>query len=80
LYEDLAADESEGERFNFGADDSDAPHRPWVVRWDEMLRHFDPMKNPAQLNEAVFKKAFGELIQLMDALTGTSSPEANKYE
>jgi cellulose biosynthesis protein BcsQ len=66
LYEELAEDESEGERFNFGADDPDAPHYPSRVRWDDILRNFDPIQNPAQLEEATFKKAFGELTQLMD--------------
>jgi cellulose biosynthesis protein BcsQ len=80
LYEELTENESEGERFNYGGDDPDAPHRPWIVRWDEMLRHFDPIQNSAQLNDLVFKKAFGELMELMDALTGTSSAEVNEYE
>lgn len=66
LYEELAEDESEGERFNFGADDPDAPHYPSRVRWDDILRNFDPIQNPAQLEEATFQKAFGELTQLMD--------------
>ncbi len=68
LYESLAADEMEGEGFNYGADDPDAPHRPWRVRWDDVLRHFDPVQNPAQLDAAVFDKAFGELMQLLDQL------------
>jgi cellulose biosynthesis protein BcsQ len=68
LYEDLAADESEGERFNFGADDPDAPHYPSRVRWDDMLRNFDPIQNPAQIEDATFKKAFGELTQWIDHL------------
>lgn len=68
LYEELAEDESEGERFNFGADDPDAPHYPSLVRWDDILRNFDPIQNPAQLEEATFRKAFGELTQLMDRL------------
>lgn len=66
LYEELAENESEGERFNFGADDPDAPHYPSRVRWDDILRNFDPIQNPAQLEEATFKKAFGELTQLID--------------
>jgi cellulose biosynthesis protein BcsQ len=66
LYEELAEDESEGERFNFGADDPDAPHFPSRVRWDDILRNFDPIQNPAQLEEATFNKAFGELMQLID--------------
>jgi hypothetical protein len=68
LYESLAADEMEGQRFNFSADDPDAPHRPWRVRWDEVLRHFDPVHNPAQLDAGVFEKAFGELMVLIDQL------------
>lgn len=68
LYEDLASDESEGERFNFGADDPDAPHYPSRVRWDDMLRNFDPIQNPTQLEDATFKKAFGELTQWIDYL------------
>jgi len=68
LYEELAEDESEGERFNFGADDPDAPHYPSLVRWDDILRNFDPIQNPAQLEDATFRKAFGELTQLMDRL------------
>lgn len=68
LYADLAEDESEGERFNFGADDPDAPHYPSRVRWDDLLRNFDPIQNPAQLEEATFNKAFRELMQLIDQL------------
>ena len=72
LYEDLTADESEGERFNFGADDDDAPHFPRLVRWHEMLRYFDPIQNPAQLDESVFNPAFGGLTELIDRLCETS--------
>lgn len=68
LYESLAADQMEGEGFNYGADDPDAPHRPWRVRWDDMLRHFDPIQNSAQLDAAVFEKAFGELMELVNQL------------
>lgn len=68
LYEQLEADQMEGDGFNFGADDPEAPHRPWRVRWDDVLRHFDPVQNPAQLDAAVFDKAFGELMQLLDQL------------
>jgi len=75
LYEELAEDESEGERFNFGADDPDAPHYPSRVRWDDILRNFDPIQNPAQLEEATFKKAFGELTQLIDEWCEASSDD-----
>jgi hypothetical protein len=75
LYEELAEDESEGERFNFGADDPDAPHYPSRVRWDDILRNFDPIQNPAQLEEATFKKAFGELTQLIDRWCEASSDD-----
>lgn len=68
LYEELESDQLEGDGFNYGADDPDAPHYPRRVRWDEMLRHFDPVQNPAQLDTAVFDKAFGELVQLVDQL------------
>lgn len=68
LYEQLDADQMEGDGFNFGADDPDAPHRPWRVRWDDVLRHFDPVQNPAQLDAAVFDKAFGELMLLLGQL------------
>ena len=68
LYESLEADQMEGEGFNFSADEAHAPHRPWLVRWDDELRHFDPVQNPAQLNAAVFDKAFGELMALLDQL------------
>ncbi|MBT9160801.1 MAG: hypothetical protein DDT26_02097 [Dehalococcoidia bacterium] len=70
LYEELKADQMESDGFNYGADDPDAPHRPWRVRWDDVLRHFDPIQNPAQLDAAVFEKAFGELKQLLDQLLG----------
>jgi hypothetical protein len=68
LYESLAADQMEGEGFNYGADDPDAPHHPWRVRWDDVLRHFDLIQNPAQLDTAVFQKAFGDLVELVDEL------------
>lgn len=69
LYEELAENEAEGERFNFGVDDPDAPHYPSRVRLDDILRNFDPIQNPAQLEEATFNKAFGELMQLIDQLS-----------
>jgi len=68
LYEELASEQMEGDGFNYGADDPDAPHRPWRVRWDDVLRQFDPIQNPAQLDAAVFEKVFGELMQLLDQL------------
>ncbi len=73
LYQDLAADESEGERFNFGADDDAAPHYPYLVRWHDMLRHFDPINNHAQLDESVFKGAFAGLMELVDRLCEESA-------
>lgn len=76
LYEDLADNQMEGEGFNYGADDPQAPHWPWRVRWDEVLRHFDPIQNPAQLDTAVFDKAFGELMELVNQLVEQeSAPE-----
>jgi len=68
LYESLTENQMEGEGFNYAADDPDAPHRPWRVRWDEVLRQFDPIQNGAQLDAAVFDKAFGELIELLNKL------------
>jgi hypothetical protein len=75
LYEELAPDQMEGDGFNYGADDPDAPHRPWRVRWDDVLRHFDPIQNPAQLDAAVFEKAFGELKQLLNQLLGAEGSD-----
>lgn len=66
LYEVLEADQLEGDGFNYGIDDEDAPHWPLRVRWDEMLRHFDPIQNPAQLDEGVFQKAFGEFLPVLE--------------
>lgn len=74
LYEELDADQMEGDGFNFGANDPEAQHRPWLVRWDDVLRHFDPVQNPAQLDAAVFDKAFGELMQLLDQLLQPEEP------
>ncbi len=68
IYESLAADQMESEGFNYGADDPDAPHHPWRVRWDDVLRHFDLIQNPAQLDTGVFQKAFGDLVELVDEL------------
>ncbi|MBX9835054.1 MAG: hypothetical protein K2X65_02620 [Burkholderiaceae bacterium] len=68
LYEGLAPDQMEGEGFNYAADDSDAPHHPWRVRWDDVLRQFDPIQNPAQFDAAVFDKVFGDLILLVNQL------------
>lgn len=68
LYESLASDQMEGEGFNYAADDPDAPHHPWRVRWDDMLRQFDPIQNPAQLDAAVFDKVFGDLMLLVNQL------------
>lgn len=71
LYEELESNQLEGDGFNYGAEDPDAPHYPRRVRWDEMLRHFDPIQNPAQLDAAVFDKVFGELVKLVDQLQET---------
>lgn len=77
LYESLDGDQMEGEGFNYGVDDTDAPHHPWRVRWHDVLRHFDPIQNSAQLDSSVLQMAFGELMALMDKLlTQLPSPEA----
>lgn len=68
LYEPLGSDQMEGEGFNYGADDTDAPHHPWRVRWHDVLRHFDPIQNSASLDSSVLQMAFGELIELIDQL------------
>ena len=68
LYETLDTDQMEGDGFNYGADDPVAPHHTCRIRWDDDLRHFDPVLNPAQLDSGVFQKAFGELVMLVDQL------------
>lgn len=66
LYEPLDSEAIEG--FNYSANDDDAPHKPWTILWDDDLRFFDPISNPAQLNASVFNKAFSELVELIEFL------------
>jgi MinD-like ATPase involved in chromosome partitioning or flagellar assembly len=66
LYEPLDSEAIEG--FNYSANDDDAPHKPWTILWDDDLRFFDPIAKPAQLNPAVFNKAFSELVELIEFL------------
>ncbi len=51
-----------------GGDDTEPIENGQPAGWDDELRHFDPVQNPAQLNAAVFDKAFGDLMVLLDQL------------
>ncbi|GKT22433.1 ArsA-related P-loop ATPase [Acidovorax sp. SUPP3334] len=48
--------------FNPAFDDEDTPHYPSRIVWDEVLRAFDPIKEPGQLATAVIAKSFGDFL------------------
>ena len=55
-------------RFNFGFDDEDAPHFPLRITWDEVLRAFDPVREPAQLAPPVMAKVFSDFLMRAERL------------
>lgn len=61
LYDAMLANEDEY-RFNFGFDDEDAPHFPLRITWDEVLRAFDPVREPSQLSPPVILKVFDDFL------------------
>lgn len=50
------------DQFNFAFDDEDAPHFPMRITWDEVLRAFDPVREPAQLSPSVMSKVFEDFL------------------
>ena len=69
LYDDVPADDNL-ERFNFAFDDEDAPHFPLRITWDEVLRAFDPVREPSQLAPTVMAKVFDDFLTRAQRLLG----------
>lgn len=61
LYDAMPANDDKY-RFNFGFNDEDAPHFPLRITWDEVLRAFDPVREPAQLSPPVILKVFDDFL------------------
>lgn len=60
--DDFEDSPSSEHRFNFSFDDEDAPHFPLRITWDEVLRAFDPVREPAQLAPSVTAKVFSDFL------------------
>lgn len=67
LYDHVAGDDNL-ERFNFAFDDEDAPHFPLRITWDEVLRAFDPVREPSQLAPKVMAKVFDDFLTRAERL------------
>lgn len=67
LYDAIQAGDDTA-RFNFAFEDEDAPHFPLRITWDEVLRAFDPVREPAQLAPAVLAKVFADFIARAERL------------
>lgn len=67
LYDNVSADDNL-ERFNFAFDDEDAPHFPFRITWDEVLRAFDPVREPSQLAPTVMAKVFDDFLTRAERL------------
>lgn len=73
LYEVQGPGVADG--FNFEFSDTEAPHWPLRIRWNEALRNFDPLEYPTQLNPALFNSAFGDFVKSIDLSLETSESE-----
>lgn len=62
LYDQLGDDNDEAEGFNFSFDAENAPHHLLVVRRDDALLAFDPIKYPEHIQPAIFDKVFGDFV------------------
>ncbi len=73
LYELQAPGVADG--FNFEFSDTEAPHWPLRIRWNEALRNFDPLKYPTQLDPALFDSAFGDFVKSIGISLETTESE-----
>jgi cellulose biosynthesis protein BcsQ len=62
LYDSVTY-ENESLLFAPSFEDGDAPHSVMRIMWDEVLRSFDPIKEPGQLEPAVIAKVFSDFLQ-----------------
>ena len=62
LYDQLGDDNDEAEGFNFSFDAENAPHHLLVIRRDDALLAFDPVKYPEHIQPAIFDKVFGDFV------------------
>jgi hypothetical protein len=56
--------------FNFDMSDDQAPHTPLVIRWDDALRAFDPIRFPDHLEKTLYEKVFGHFVKEAERLCG----------
>jgi hypothetical protein len=68
LYEE--AGPTDLDAFNFDTLDDQAPHTPIVIRWDDALRAFDPVRYPDHLEKTLFDKVFGHFVKEAERLCG----------
>ena len=65
LYDQLgdqSAESDETEGFNFPFDAENAPHHLLVIRRDDALLAFDPVKYPDHVQPVIFDKVFGDFV------------------
>lgn len=51
------------DRFTFGLEDIDAPHRPIPIYWYRLFQEFDPIGNPAAVESRETNAAFGHFLE-----------------
>lgn len=62
LYDQLDEEDGTLDGFNFAFDAENAPHHLLVIRRDDALLAFDPVKHPEHVQPAIFDKVFGDFV------------------
>ncbi len=70
LYDQLGDDDEEVGGFNFAFDAENSPHHLLVIRRDDALLAFDPIRYPDHLQPAIFEKVFGDFVTEAAVLLG----------
>jgi MinD-like ATPase involved in chromosome partitioning or flagellar assembly len=66
LYDEDEPEDDGEMRFNFGVDELDAPHWPWVIPFTQNFVDFDPLRFPGHLAMQHYEQAFRPFLDRID--------------
>ena len=77
LYDKVSPGDNDLELFNFGMEDTSAPHFPLRIRWNNRFQEFDPLQiSNGLFNDDEIRASYGEFLDgAMEELEGRSVSE-----
>jgi len=77
LFADDLYDEDQGldalSNISFDIDDTEAPHWPLIVPFNQVFTNFDPVRNPSQLTAAFYEQTYRPFLDGLDAAVQLSA-------